>query len=561
MKLAPSPVFFGRYALALALAAAVGCAPGSEGSSPVGTGGAAGSAGNTGAAGTGAGGDTGAGGTSGGGNTGAAGAGTGATGTGGSAAGASGAAGRGGATAGSGGATGPGTGGASGAAGAGRGGGAGTGPGGAGGGTAGRGGAGGGAAGRGGSGGGASGGSAAGSGGSNPTGGSGGGPPVMLDCGPNGWAVEAHGPPANRINHVVFADGYNSSEIASGGLLEQHVNRAMTRRFSENAQPFLRYRNFVNICVIKVASQGRPGSGNSMFGCACSGDRVASCNMTAINNYANAMLPRTLTIDWRAVVMNESQWCNVANGPTLMIWAGAHTDGPGAALHEGGHVFNQLADEYSDCIGTSCGSNTNGTGSTYTANAEVNSCGNPMTTDGKWDKWIGYNRTGFTGLQGTWSHSRYVANQYRPSANSMMNSLYCNNSNQATCVGNTAFNSVSREQIAMSIWKKVRPIDSTEPAAGAVASPTVLRVNVVDPAVISVDWDVDGTVMKNGGPTFDTSALGAGSHTIRATAYDNAGDDLVRYRDSTCPSSVTGYYCHRTAWKNSTQTVMWTFTK
>ena len=259
--------------------------------------------------------------------------------------------------------------------------------------------------------------------------------------------------------------------------------------------------------------------------------------------------------------MNESAWCNVANGTSLMIWAGAHTDGPGAALHEGGHVFHQLADEYSDCIGTSCGSNTNWMGSVYAVNAEVNSCGNPVTTDGKWDKWKGYTQTGATGLQATWSHSRYVANQYRPTANSMMNSLYCNNSNQATCVGNTAFNSVSREQMVMSIWKRLRPIDSTVPTAGAVTTPGILKVNVIDPNVISVDWDVDGTVMKNGGPTLDTSTLGAGSHTIKATAYDNATEDLVRYRDSVCPSSVTAHYCHRTAWKNSTQTVMWTFTK
>ena len=114
----------------------------------------------------------------------------------------------------------------------------------------------------------------------------------------------------------------------------------------------------------------------------------------------------------------------------------------------------------------------------------------------------------------------------------------------------------------MSIWKKVKPIDSTEPAAGAVTSPGVLKVNVVDAAVINVDWDVDGTVMKNGGTTFNTSTLAAGSHTIKATAYDNAGDDLVRYKDSTCQlNAPSGWYCHRNAWKNSIQTVMWTFTK
>jgi hypothetical protein len=185
-----------------------------------------------------------------------------------------------------------------------------------------------------------------------------------------------------------------------------------------------------------------------------------------------------------------------------------------------------------------------------------------MTTDGKWDKWIGYNQAGATGVQSTWLHSRYNAQNYRPTANSMMNSMFCNTNDETKCTPNTAFNSVSREQIVMSIWKKVKPIDSTEPAAGAVSSPGVLKVNVVDPAVINVDWTVDGTTTVNGGTTFDTSTLAAGSHTVSAKAYDNAADDLVRYKDSTCPSSVgTGWYCHRNAWKNSIQTVMWTFTK
>ena len=131
-------------------------------------------------------------------------------------------------------------------------------------------------------------------------------------------------------------------------------------------------------------------------------------------------------------------------------------------------------------------------------------------------------------MQGTWNGSRYVANQYRPSANSMMNSLFGNNVN-------TSFNAPSREQMVMSIWRVVKPIDSTEPAAGAVNNPAMLKVNVVDPAVINVDWSVDGTMMVNGGTTLNTSSLAAGTHTITATAYDNAGMDLVRYRDLDLP--------------------------
>lgn len=138
----------------------------------------------------------------------------------------------------------------------------------------------------------------------------------------------------------------------------------------------------------------------------------------------------------------------------------------------------------------------------------------------------------------------------------MMNSLFGDNPN-------TSYNAVSREQMIFTIWRAVVPIDSTVPAVGAVTNPSTLTVKVIDPAVIDVDWSVDGSVVAaKGGETFDVAArsLTSGSHTISDKAYDNAGDDLVRYRTSTCPSSVTGRYCARTAWNRSQQTVTWTVT-
>ena len=144
----------------------------------------------------------------------------------------------------------------------------------------------------------------------------------------------------------------------------------------------------------------------------------------------------------------------------------------------------------------------------------------------------------------------------------MMNRMFCKRPT-TKCTPNTAFNAVSREQMVMSIWRMVKPIDSTEPAAGAVTSPGMLKVNVIDPAVINVDWTVDGTTKVNGGTTFDTSTLGGGlPHGVCEGLRQRRRWTWSVTRSSTCPSSVvTGKYCHRTAWKNSIQTVTWTFTK
>jgi hypothetical protein len=75
-------------------------------------------------------------------------------------------------------------------------------------------------------------------------------------------------------------------------------------------------------------------------------------------------------------MFNTTSYCN-SGGQGLLTLAGGHSDQPAAALHEGGHAFHALADEYADCIGTGCGSDTKGTGSVVTAYQEINSARQP----------------------------------------------------------------------------------------------------------------------------------------------------------------------------------------
>lgn len=385
--------------------------------------------------------------------------------------------------------------------------------------------------------------------------------PEPLDCGPDGWVVENHGPPSNRVNYIILGDGYDATTINTD--LEEHINVAMDRRFNhESGEPYGRYRKFVNICVMKVVSESNGiGNGPTAFDGGNGGDRLAAVNSMKVNAYLDANLPETIEADWRAVVLNQDRWENT--GSTLMLWSGAHADAAGAALHEGGHGFHQLADEYcASGTGVSCGPNTEGSGASGQEHGEINSTGDPSDTAGKWDRWLGVTQVGLrggeaTGIQGTFQGSRYVdSGQYRPSGNSMMNSLFGLNPN-------TSFNGISREQIIYSIWRHVVPIDAAEPEPGAVAGTPVLKLFVIDPTVIDVDWSVNGErVAAKGGTAFDVANAGltSGTHTISATAYDNATEDLVKYRDAECPDSVESWYCHSTGWANATQTVEWTVT-
>jgi hypothetical protein len=359
--------------------------------------------------------------------------------------------------------------------------------------------------GKGGAGSGATGGLTSTGGGGNVDGGSGGVttlPP--LDCGGNAAVIEDAGPPANRVNYVIIGDGYTQAELETTYL--RHIQTAMAKRFSDPiGQVYLRYRKFVNICAIKLPSAGAI-CGNSALGC-CGDDesRLARCDDSLVNAAISANLPVSYQVDLKAVVLNGSSWWNT--GALLMLWSGGNKDAAGAALHEGAHGFHQLADEYGEC-------NSGG----------INNTRDNVSSEGKWDLWLDFDQVPGTGVQGFFSCG---GSTWRPSSNSMMNSPFGDDVN-------TSFNAVSREKMVMDIWRYVEtPWDSLTPPEGAVTNPASLAVSVIDPAVISVDWSVDGElVATDGGPTYAIGAAGlaAGTHVVSARAYDNADTNLVRYR-------------------------------
>jgi hypothetical protein len=175
------------------------------------------------------------------------------------------------------------------------------------------------------------------------------------------------------VNYAIIGDGYSAADLVPGGVFEQHINTAMAKRFNiPIGEPYSRYRKFVNICAVKLVSPAAICSGSVLGCCGNDSTRLATSNTTAANDALAANLPASFVIDWRAVVLNGNSWWNT--GGALMMWSGGHADAAGAALHEGGHGFHQLADEYTG-TGTGC----------TTEYGEVNPTADPTTTAGKWD--------------------------------------------------------------------------------------------------------------------------------------------------------------------------------
>lgn len=324
-----------------------------------------------------------------------------------------------------------------------------------------------------------------------------------LDCGPSAIVLEGHGPPANRVNYVIVGDGYDADDLETTYV--EHLNSMLEPRFGPEFEPYGRYRNFVNICALKVPS-AQSGIGTQAGDTAFDGygndqSRLGYIDDQKVNAKIEELLPAEIEVDWKAVVLNDASWWN--SGGRIMVWSGGHQDAPLAAEHEGGHAFQILADEYGgDC--TFSGSE---------GQMRVNVTMDNVDTAGKWSLWLDFDHTPGTGLQGTFEGAQFCdRGAWRPSDESVMNMLW----------DSSYYNAVSRENGVRVIYDMVDPIDSSTP--GSVTTPQVLEVKVIDPAVLSVEWSVDGEVVSaSGGEHFDVAAQGlaSGSHTIAARAYDD----------------------------------------
>ncbi len=390
-------------------------------------------------------------------------------------------------------------------------------------------------------------GASAGSGGAENGGSAGAGPscepgPIAydLDCGAAGIVLEAHGPSENRINYIIVGDGYTSEDLETAypAHLEEMLLGHGTPgeqgyrpgRFSPELEPYRRYRNFINICALKIVSatsgvepgiggggKGCPnGASTALDGCGDDDTRLGYINNDKVYTAVEDNLPATIEMDWVAVVFNGSNWWN--SGGIPMVWSGGNEDATLAAQHEGGHGFFVLADEY----GGSCDQ-----GLPQEDNMRVNVTLDPNTTADKWTHWLGTTQVlgdgivheGLeapgTGMQQAFEGGQYCnTGVYRPSQESVMNSLWAS----------YYHNSISLEKAVREIHELIDPIDSHTPLA--TTTPGVLEVLVIDPAVIKVEWSVDGSPVAgsgNCGQALDVAALGlaSGSHVVTARAIDD----------------------------------------
>jgi hypothetical protein len=324
-----------------------------------------------------------------------------------------------------------------------------------------------------------------------------------------------NGDPANRVDIVILGDGYTAGELSK---YQSDIQDFVQHMFEQ--EPLQEYKRFFNVHRIDVVSAesgaDHPETGtfrNTAFDAAynCTGiQRLICANTSKASNVAlNSLAPAQ--IDLIILIVNDSVYGG--SGGSIAI-ASTNQLAVELVLHESGHTFGLLADEYTSqpptCSNTFEPSEANATRAT--ARASI-----------KWNAWIDASTPLPTvstqpALVGLYEGARYCPQGlYRPTFNSKMRTL------------NQLFEQVNSEQLVRRIYNRVSPIDSTSPASGSLqlttAQTQTFSVTTPSPLTheLTVSWAIDGQPAGIA-PALNVSAgtLGAGSHTVEATVRDQS---------------------------------------
>lgn len=342
---------------------------------------------------------------------------------------------------------------------------------------------------------------------------------------PNLRSIVSNGSSSNRVDIIFMGDGYTTREI--GSTYNSHIGNYLEYIFEDNplTQPFGRYENFFNIHSVDVISNqsGADDPASNIERDTALGatyrydgttDRLLYVNQFTANTYLNSALRGTnVDAEMRYIIVNSEKYGG--GGGYYGVYAGGNDASKEIALHEIGHSFAGLGDEYG------------GSSSRYSGDEppEINLTLDP--TGAEWSKWIGYVDP-ILGPVGSFEGGAYYdRGVYRPTLDSKMRSL------------NRPFDPISREEFVHRFYDYVDPIDSHDQNSSTVVNARSLRVEVIDPQVISVDWTINGTTFSNIGEMFSLEQYGynSGSFQITARAYDTT--DWVRGDRSDLEQTVT----------------------
>lgn len=292
--------------------------------------------------------------------------------------------------------------------------------------------------------------------------------------------IKQTGSNESRINLVILPDGYQGSELNQFIIDATNFSDAL---FEET--PYKEYQNYFNVHAIKVPSNesgaNHPGTASDVTEPAHSiltTDNYFESTFDAYgihrllvsnNSIAYTVLATSFPTYDIALVLVNSPFYGGSGGPIAV--SSLHPDANEIAIHELGHSFVNLIDEYY-------------AGDIY-ANEGINMTQETNPDNVKWTNWMDVNGIGI------YQHccGGNSASWYRPHQNCKMRIL------------GSPFCSVCTEGTIEKIHSLTTPVESYSPEnIGTIdlSNPTTFNINIVAPTpnTLSIQWSLNGTIIN-----------------------------------------------------------------
>jgi hypothetical protein len=326
-----------------------------------------------------------------------------------------------------------------------------------------------------------------------------------------------NGDPTNRVDLVVLGDGYTAGEMSK---YANDVQQFIQGLFAQD--PFKEYQGFFNVHRVDVISNEsgadhpelnppvfRDTAFDATYNC-FGGIQRALCvnNSKVLTIVSNSLSPSQRDII--LVIVNDPEYGGTGGGVVVVSTNSAVVE---LILHETGHSFGLLADEYGGPPPPDC----NASFEPFEPNA-TKETQRPLI---KWGHWIDPStsiptRNMLPGIPGLYEGAKYCDNGlFRPTFNSKMRTL------------GPPFEQVNTEQLVKRIYNLVSPIDASEPSGSTVTltqgQNETFGVQVPQPSTHSLEiaWKVDGQTLGTSADfTLISSSLTLGSHAVEVTVSD-----------------------------------------
>ena len=324
------------------------------------------------------------------------------------------------------------------------------------------------------------------------------------------------GAPANRIRIIFVSEGYTSSQIAR---FDADARRTYGQFINETFYSvFNAAINAYEVDTVSQDSGADPTPSNNTVNTAFDAsfgnsgiDRLLCVNDAKVSSFLLKKIPNyDPNYDITLVVVNSSTY---GGSGGQIACTSVNSSAPQIAVHETGHSFANLADEYTDAYpGWTQAEYPNSTH--FTTRAQI-----------PWAAWIAQSVplptpdvTAYADSVGLFEGCQYMTTGwYRPQHTCKMQTL------------GIPFCKVCTEAHAVSAWDQLSAIDSVSPATADTVRLPGQGTLSVKPLPLSplpaISWYVNGTKVSSTTGVLDLSTAGlkAGANTVKAIVSDRSG--------------------------------------